>query len=307
MSKATFVNEAPSHKYFTQMLNIAEDDLDPFQYRLLAHYVRWSGHGGEIDESLRQTGSAIKMSINKVRAAMSELQALGYLKVDRPTVKEARNGKVIHVTVLDRWGENIQRYHDKPVSNMTQVKREAVSNMTQGGVSNMTHLKEQHTRRTKNTRSRATVSASRTHKTPKAQPAPKKHSAFKVKFPTNIRSYTAVHVEAYQKAYDADMTLLIRAWAGEMFKSLTEFTTKIAQKYIEVHQEFERLHISPTEYAAIAAYTKKTNAWKSTLSVSDMLLYPTDYKTAQPTATPESKQAAEAKRRYEYEEMFGAK
>lgn len=141
MSKTRVVNQAPYHKYFTQMLNMAEDDLDPFQYRLLAHYVRWTGHGGKSDESIRQTAVASKMSPNKVQAALSELECLGYIKVDRPTPEEARQGKPINVTVLDRWADNIFRY--QAVSNMTQENSQAVSNMTQGGVSYMTHLKEQ--------------------------------------------------------------------------------------------------------------------------------------------------------------------
>lgn len=290
MSKAKIVNEAPSHKYFTQMLNIAEDDLDPFQYRLLAHYVRWSGHGNECDESLRQAASTTKMSVSKVSSSLAELETLNYLKVDRPTQEEARNGKMIHITILDRWADNIQRYQEKsvsksthtPVSKIAQAKRKPVSKIAQTPVSKIARLKERGIKEQKQ----------------------RKRSVFKIKYPSNIRSYTAVHVEAYQKEYDADVTLLIKAWAGEMYGALTEFTTKVAQQYIEVHQEFERLHIPPTDYQAIAAHTRKQNAWKSTISVSDMLLHATGYKTVTPIT---DNRAAEDKRRHDYEEMFGVK
>lgn len=130
---ATIHDEAPARKYFTQMLNMAEDDLDPFQYRLLAHYIRWYD-GKPYPESIRQTASATKMSVNKVQSALDELSALGYLEVYRPTQQEARNGATIKVKVIDRWMENINRYQRKPVSNSTQ----AVSEKTQGCIKNDT-------------------------------------------------------------------------------------------------------------------------------------------------------------------------
>lgn len=40
------VSGESGHRYFHQMLNMAEDELDPFEYRILGHYVRRAGHGG---------------------------------------------------------------------------------------------------------------------------------------------------------------------------------------------------------------------------------------------------------------------
>lgn len=144
MSKTKVNNDAPSHKYFTQMLNIAEDDLDPFQYRLLAHYVRWTGHGNGTDESIRTAAKATKMGINKVRSTLNELSALGYITYERPTPQEARNGKTIHITVLDRWEDNILRYK-KPVSNPIQGNEKPVSNQIHPPVSKTIRLEEQDT------------------------------------------------------------------------------------------------------------------------------------------------------------------
>ena len=56
-------NEAPFSKYFTMMLNMADDDLNPYEYRLLAHYVRI---GGDVYETTKTTAMKTKMSSGKV-------------------------------------------------------------------------------------------------------------------------------------------------------------------------------------------------------------------------------------------------
>jgi hypothetical protein len=168
MSKTRAENEAPAHKYFTQMLNIAEDDLDPFQYRLLAHYVRWTGHGGESDESIRQAASATKMGVNKIRSTLQELETLKYIKVDRPTPQEARNGKTIHITILDRWMDNISRY--QAVSKKIQDSPEPVSNQIHPPVSKKIRLEELGNEEQKE-RANALVSQPQT---PATKPSPSK-------------------------------------------------------------------------------------------------------------------------------------
>lgn len=271
MSRTRTENEAPSHKYFTQMLNIAEDDLDPFQYRLLAHYVRWTGHGGESDESIRATSKATKMSANKVRLTLEELESLKYIAVKRPTPQEARNGKTIHITILDRWMDNISRYQavsekTQPVLNLTQDTLKPVSNMTHPPVSNMTRLEEQQTEKQKED------SQSR------------KRSPLKMKFPSNIKSYNDNQVNGYFDLHTTEMTALIKAWHGEMYTSISEVSKLDARAYIEVHQELVRLHKPCEDYPALAKYTRSKEAWKTEkggkVSVADMLKYVTDYKPA---------------------------
>lgn len=100
--------ENSEHRYFTMMLNMAEDELDPFQYRLLAHYVRWSDKLRR--ESIRDTASACKMSVAKVRAVRRELTTLGYIEVHAATEDQRRQGVAGFVTVKDRWLENVNRY-----------------------------------------------------------------------------------------------------------------------------------------------------------------------------------------------------
>lgn len=138
MTKTRVTNNAPTHKYFTTMLNMADDDLDPFQYRLLAHYIRKSGHGGSIDESVRETANLTKMSTVKVQKARNQLEAAGYIEVKRPSKARARKGETVHVTILDRWAENINRYNKKAVSDLTQDTAEGVLKITQQPVLEIT-------------------------------------------------------------------------------------------------------------------------------------------------------------------------
>lgn len=131
------------HRYYHQMLNMAEDDLDPYQYRLLGHYLRWVGHGGKKKESLRQTADGCKMSSNKTRDARQELADLGYVRLKHPTKAEQHRGQPVVVTVVDRWIENILRYAPEGVSDLIhQTLAGGVSDLT-GGVSDlMTPLKQ---------------------------------------------------------------------------------------------------------------------------------------------------------------------
>lgn len=97
-------------------------------------------------------------------------------------------------------------------------------------------------------------------------------------YPKSINSYTPEHIRTYQQQYNADMTALVHAWDGDMYNSITEFTTKIGRMYIEVHQELLRLNKPCTEYLVIANYTKKKDAWKESHRVTDILLYVSEYK-----------------------------
>lgn len=136
------------HKFFTMMLNMADDELDPFQYRLLGHYIRWAGHGGIHQEGIRQTAKVCRMSVNTVRKTREQLAQMGYIELEIPSKEEAKKGVPTRIKVIDRWAENILRY-SKPISNQIQ----GVSNMTQDKpqtcaksdtppVSNPTHYEE---------------------------------------------------------------------------------------------------------------------------------------------------------------------
>lgn len=112
-------NESNPHQYFTMMLNMADDDLNPHEYRLLGHYVRWAGHGGTHQESVRQTAKVTRMgksTVDKMRDALAEK---GYIKVIKPSEPDRAEGVATQVIVLDRWAENINRY-SKAVPNQVE-------------------------------------------------------------------------------------------------------------------------------------------------------------------------------------------
>jgi hypothetical protein len=114
-------NEASEHKYFHQMLNMAEDDLDPYQYRLLAHYVRWSNLKRKKAEGYKLTAKRCQMSPKMVLKARQYLIDNGWIKHIAPTPEQANRGIGGVVVIVDRWRENFDRYDDKPGSLVDQV------------------------------------------------------------------------------------------------------------------------------------------------------------------------------------------
>lgn len=92
-------------KYFAPMLHIDDDDLDPYEYRLLGHYRRVCGvNGGKCSESVETTAAKTKMSVGKVSQIRRRLCAL-----KRINLTEGGNNSII-VTLRDCWLENILRY-----------------------------------------------------------------------------------------------------------------------------------------------------------------------------------------------------
>lgn len=117
-------DNAPFGKYFHVMLNMADDDLNPYQYRLLGHYRRVCGDNGACWESTRTTAKKCKMSTGKVSSTRKELETTGYIHL------QYRDDDTCFITLVDRMAENIQRYcspHEQPVHHMNgsvhQVKQ----------------------------------------------------------------------------------------------------------------------------------------------------------------------------------------
>lgn len=132
------------HKYFHMMLNMADDDLNAQEYRLLGHYLRWAGHGGTHEEGIRQTAKICHMSKTTVEKTRDELQTKGYLEVTKPTSEQAKKGEATRIKVLDRWGENIGRYaklDTPPVTNMAHPPETCAISVTPP-VSNQVHIEE---------------------------------------------------------------------------------------------------------------------------------------------------------------------
>lgn len=93
-------------KYFHALPNMADDDLDPYQYRLYGHYKRVCGvsDDGACWESTRTTATNTKMSVGKVAKSRRELETLGYVNI------EERGTNSLRITLSDVMPENIARF-----------------------------------------------------------------------------------------------------------------------------------------------------------------------------------------------------
>jgi len=104
MTRQDLIHDEEMGKYFTIMLNMADDDLDPYQYRLLAHFKRVCGKDGKCFQGTRRIAKVCQMSVGKVVSTRRELEQLGYIKiVERPD-------STLLITIVDRMRENIERY-----------------------------------------------------------------------------------------------------------------------------------------------------------------------------------------------------
>lgn len=111
MTEETILNDGDSAKYFAQIMHMADDDLDPYQYRLYGHYLRVCGGSSRpCTQGVRKIAEITRMSVGKVTESRYQLATLGFITIH---TEEKYDG--IAVTINDRWMENIQRY-SKPES-----------------------------------------------------------------------------------------------------------------------------------------------------------------------------------------------
>ena len=97
----------PKRQYFIPMPHIADDDLDPYQYRLLGHYMRVAGDG-QCNESTETTARRVRFSKRKVTDVRKQLTAMGYIHCEYTTTADGDiNGPVI-VTIADVEEENVR-------------------------------------------------------------------------------------------------------------------------------------------------------------------------------------------------------
>lgn len=90
-------------KYRIELPNLYDDaDLDPYEFRLLAHYKRV----GACYESTRTTAARCKMSMGKVSAARDSLHEKGFIVIDEYLSEH----DTIQIKVVDRWAENFAKY-----------------------------------------------------------------------------------------------------------------------------------------------------------------------------------------------------
>ena len=100
--QAQHVTSAPGLKAWRHELpHLYDDELDPYQYRMMGHYVRV----GECWEGLRTTAKKCKMSLGKAQATRQWLADNGWINM-------VENDDHIGVTVtpVDRWQENLTKH-----------------------------------------------------------------------------------------------------------------------------------------------------------------------------------------------------
>lgn len=103
-------------KYRTELPNLYDDsDLDPYEFRLLAHYVR----RGDCYEGVRATSKFCKMSIGKVVSTRESLREKGFIT----TLSGKPGFDTIVIEVVDMWDKNFLKYagcspHEQGVHHM---------------------------------------------------------------------------------------------------------------------------------------------------------------------------------------------
>lgn len=107
MSRTKISDDGRDGKYFHLMVNMADDDLDPYQYRLYGHYKRVCGESrdGACWESTRTTATKCRMSVGKVTSTRRELVEMGFIQITA-----GAKDQTLAVTLKDMMGANIKRY-----------------------------------------------------------------------------------------------------------------------------------------------------------------------------------------------------
>lgn len=116
-------------KYFALMLHIDDDELDPYEYRLLGHYRRVCGATNKpCFESTLMTAKITRMSDDKVRDTRDKLEKLGRIIVERPS------GSTVKVTVCDLMSRNVEQYSVHPSRKQEGVHSDTPPENRRGGL-----------------------------------------------------------------------------------------------------------------------------------------------------------------------------
>ena len=110
------VDEGDLRKYRTELPNTIDDlGLDPYEFRLYAHFKRVAGgnSGGACWQSTRSLAEHCRMSLHSVSRAKARLVELGLIEIDhykQPTTASPTGQWVDRVRIVDIWLENFLRY-----------------------------------------------------------------------------------------------------------------------------------------------------------------------------------------------------
>jgi len=100
------IDKSDLRKYRTELPNLYDDaGLDPYQFRLLAHYVRV----GNCYESVRTTARKCGMSPAQVCAKRKELAEDGFIVVTD------NDYGTFNIEIVNKWAENFTKYSQSGV------------------------------------------------------------------------------------------------------------------------------------------------------------------------------------------------
>ena len=143
------IDDGDLRKYRTEIPNMADDELDPFQMRLYVHYKRACGaYGRGYVESVRTTAGITQMSVGKVVSTRQWLHDNGWIVA---AAQPDRDGSYM-VRIVDRWAENFAKFAPKRANaaadGVHQVNGgvhgvNASVHQVNGGVHGVNHKKEQ--------------------------------------------------------------------------------------------------------------------------------------------------------------------
>jgi hypothetical protein len=277
------------HAYFSMMPNCLDDWLDPYQYRLYAHYKRVCGETGKCWQSTATTAAACKMSVGKVSAAKQELYSMRLIDIEQ--VPRPAGGRAYHrITITDIWQENI--LHCSPSSQGEQPSSYSELASSPGELKK-TPLKEDPSEEEREGATAPHASADDSlwpkdvaaigeEKTPSANPADAQRERMRAKFGDSPVSVGA-HCQEQQAKEGT--------WTVPTYSGLSSACAAYRRVYEFSPKKYQRKtideHVSPDEHS-IQLWEEVCQAWAdlgwSPVNVKGMLDY---YVTGQmPTTKP---------------------
>jgi hypothetical protein len=106
-------DEGDLRKWYSQIVHMADDDLDMKEYRLYGHYMRVCGQrGGICNETERTTYTKCQMSRNTFVAARKRLIDKGFIRIVEEGSPNQRGikGTPTVIACNDLWAKNYVRY-----------------------------------------------------------------------------------------------------------------------------------------------------------------------------------------------------
>lgn len=103
-------DDSDLRKYRIELPNLYDDsDLDPYEFRLLAHYKRV----GICTEGTTTTAAICRMSTGQVSQKRQSIRKKGFIRMEKVKISSLEYS--YRITVVDRWIENFNRYA-KPIT-----------------------------------------------------------------------------------------------------------------------------------------------------------------------------------------------